>query len=62
MLSCHLLVDMIVLEGLIQLVGNSLVIKLWNNLPQNIVKSPTYTEFCNDLDTFIIAPVHYNHT
>ena len=35
------------------------VIKLWNNLPQNIVNAPTYTEFCNDLDTFIITPVHY---
>ena len=38
------------------------VIKLWNNLPQNIANAPTYTEFCNDLDTFIITPVHYNHT
>ena len=38
------------------------VIKLWNNLPQNIVSTLTYTEFCNELDTFIITPVHYNHT
>jgi len=28
------------------------VIKTWNNLPQNIVSTPTYTEFCNVLDTY----------
>ena len=38
------------------------VIKLWNKLHQNIANAPTYTKFCNDLDTFIITPVHYNHT
>ena len=29
----------------------SSVIKLWNNLPQNIANAPSYTESCNDLDT-----------
>ena len=38
------------------------VIKLWNNLSQNIINAPTYTDFCNAIDTLIITPVHYNQT
>ena len=31
--------------------------KLWNNLSQNIINAPTYTDFCNNTDTLIITPV-----
>jgi len=36
------------------------VIKLWNTLPQQLIDSPTYTDFYNALDTHTITPVHYN--
>ena len=39
----------------------SVIIKLWNTLPQHIINSPTYTNFCNPLDIHTITPVHYNH-